>query len=189
DDTGATRPADRLMRLGPASRQALLLTAMEGFSNKETARVLDIDEDSVEQLVADAQSEIEAELATDVLIIEDEPVIAMDIESMVRELGHTVTGIAATRDEAVALARDKAPGLVLADIQLADGSSGIDAVKSILGSYDVPVIFITAYPERLLTGERPEPAFLITKPFLPQTVKAAIGQALFFHPRGRQSAA
>ena len=46
----------------------------------------------------------------------------------------------------------------------------------------MPVIFITAFPERLLTGERPEPTFLITKPFQPETVKAAIGQALFFHP-------
>jgi hypothetical protein len=50
-----------------------------------------------------------------------------------------------------------------------------------LSSFSAPVIFITAYPERLLTGERPEPAFLITKPFQPETVKAAIGQALFFH--------
>mgnify|MGYP000411422531 CR=1 FL=1 len=83
----------------------------------------------------------------------------------------------------------KAPGLVLADIQLADGSSGIDAVKDILGHYDIPVIFITAFPERLLTGERPEPTFLITKPFQPETVKAAIGQALFFHPRNTRKAA
>lgn len=189
DETDAARPADRLMRLAPSSRQALLLTAMEGFSNKETARILDVDEGAVDAMVGEAQAEIEAELATDVLIIEDEPVIAMDIESMVRELGHRVTAIAATRDEAVKAAREHPPGLVLADIQLADGSSGIDAVKNILGHYDVPVIFITAYPERLLTGERPEPAFLITKPFLPQTVKAAIGQALFFHPRSRQSSA
>jgi hypothetical protein len=42
------------------------------------------------------------------------------------------------------------------------------------------VIFITAYPERLLTGERPEPTFLITKPFQPEIVKAVISQALFF---------
>jgi hypothetical protein len=63
-------------------------------------------------------------------------------------------------------------------------------VKDILQRYDVPVIFITAFPERLLTGERPEPTFLITKPFQPETVKAAIGQALFFHPRkhARQAA-
>ncbi|MBU2381500.1 MAG: response regulator, partial [Alphaproteobacteria bacterium] len=81
------------------------------------------------------------------------------------------------------------PGLVLADIQLADGSSGIDAVKDILKRFDVPVIFITAFPERLLTGERPEPTFLITKPFQPETVKAAISQALFFHPARQKEAA
>jgi CheY-like chemotaxis protein len=123
-----------------------------------------------------------------VLIIEDEPVIATDIEALVRELGHEVLDVAATRKEAVDAVARATPGLVLADIQLADGSSGIDAVKDILGRYDVPVIFITAFPERLLTGERPEPTFLITKPFQPETVKAAIGQALFFHP-GRARAA
>ena len=172
----------RLMRIAPRSRQAFLLTALEGFTPSEAAQILDTDFPDVERLIAQAQVEIDAELATDVLIIEDEPVIAADIEALVRELGHSVVDIAATRTEAVEAVARKAPGLVLADIQLADGSSGIDAVKDILGRYDVPVIFITAFPERLLTGERPEPTFLITKPFQPETVKAAIGQALFFHP-------
>jgi len=175
-------PGQRLMRIAPRSRQAFLLTALEGFTPSEAAQILDTDFPEVERLISQAQVEIDAELATDVLIIEDEPVIAADIEALVRELGHTVVDIAATRTEAVEAVARKAPGLVLADIQLADGSSGIDAVKDILGHYDIPVIFITAFPERLLTGERPEPTFLITKPFQPETVKAAIGQALFFHP-------
>jgi CheY-like chemotaxis protein len=173
----------RLMRIAPRSRQAFLLTALEGFTPSEAAQILDSDFAEVEQLIAEAQAEIDAELATDVLIIEDEPVIAADIEALVKELGHTVVDIAATRTEAVDAVARKTPGLVLADIQLADGSSGIDAVKDILARFNVPVIFITAFPERLLTGERPEPTFLITKPFQPETVKAAIGQALFFHPR------
>jgi CheY-like chemotaxis protein len=173
----------RLMRIAPRSRQAFLLTALEGFTPTEAAQILGTDFSEIEKLIAEAQSEIDAELATDVLIIEDEPVIAADIEALVKELGHTVVDIAATRTEAVDAVARKTPGLVLADIQLADGSSGIDAVKDILARYDVPVIFITAFPERLLTGERPEPTFLITKPFQPETVKAAIGQALFFHPR------
>ena len=175
--------ARRLMRIAPRSRQAFLLTALEGFTPSEAAQILGADFHEVEMLIAEAQAEIDADLATDVLIIEDEPVIAADIEALVRELGHTVVDIAATRTEAVDAVANKTPGLVLADIQLADGSSGIDAVKDILARYDVPVIFITAFPERLLTGERPEPTFLITKPFQPETVKAAIGQALFFHPR------
>jgi len=184
DGLGESDVAERrLMRIAPRSRQAFLLTAVEGFTPSETAQILDTDFSDVESLIAEAQSEIDAELATDVLIIEDEPVIAADIEALVKELGHKVSGLAATRDEARASVEKAKPGLVLADIQLADGSSGIDAVKDILASQDVPVIFITAFPERLLTGERPEPTFLITKPFQPETVKAAIGQALFFHPR------
>jgi CheY-like chemotaxis protein/DNA-directed RNA polymerase specialized sigma24 family protein len=184
-DTTADETTRRLMHIAPRSRQAFLLTALEGFTPSEAAQILNTDFAEVERLIAEAQAEIDAELATDVLIIEDEPVIAADIEALVTELGHTVVDIAATRAEAIDAVARKTPGLVLADIQLADGSSGIDAVKDILSRFDVPVIFITAFPERLLTGERPEPTFLITKPFQPETVKAAIGQALFFHPRAK----
>ena len=184
NDNGSETPeaAHRLMRIAPRSRQAFLLTALEGFNPQEAGQILGASSSEIEQLISEAQIEIDAELATDVLIIEDEPVIAADIEALVKELGHGVLEVASTRKEAVDAVARATPGLVLADIQLADGSSGIDAVKDILGRYDVPVIFITAFPERLLTGERPEPTFLITKPFQPETVKAAIGQALFFHP-------
>ena len=179
----------RLMQISPRSRQAFLLTALEGFTPSEAAQILDADAHQIERLIAEAQADIDAELATDVLIIEDEAIISADLESLVEELGHKVTGTATTHNEAVdAIARHR-PGLVLADIQLADGSSGIDAVKDILKRFDVPVIFITAFPERLLTGERPEPTFLITKPFQPETVKAAISQALFFHPSRHKQAA
>ncbi|UUL84227.1 response regulator [Sphingomonas qomolangmaensis] len=170
----------RLSRIAPLSRQALLLTAMEGFTVEDAAYLIDVSDDEIDTLVSDALSEIEQQTRARVLVIEDEPIIAMDIETIVRDLGHEVTGVAVTRDEAVALAMEDRPGLVLADIQLADDSSGIDAVKDILAQFNVPVIFITAFPERLLTGERPEPTFLITKPFQRSTVKAAISQALFF---------
>lgn len=187
--SAADDAAHRLMHIAPRSRQAFLLTALEGFTPTEAAQILSCEFGDVERYINEAQAEIDAELATEVLIIEDEPVIAADIEALVRELGHEVTDIAATRSEAVDAVARRTPGLVLADIQLADGSSGIDAVKDILAHLDVPVIFITAFPERLLTGERPEPTFLITKPFQPETVKAAIGQALFFHPRRSRRAA
>ena len=170
----------RLSLMTPLSRQALLLTAMEGFTIEDAAYLIEVEPGEIETLVTAALAEIEKQTRARVLIIEDEPMIAMDIESVVRDLGHAVTGVAVTRDEAVALAMQDRPGLVLADIQLADDSSGIDAVKDILAEFEVPVIFITAFPERLLTGERPEPTFLITKPFQRSTVKAAIAQALFF---------
>ena len=180
-DHGGDAVAQRVMRIPPRHRQAFLLTALENFTIDEAAQILDDNPEGVRALISRAQRDIEAELATEVLIIEDEPVIAADIEALVLDLGHTVTAVATTRSEAVSAVRQRRPGIVLADIQLADGSSGIDAVNDILKGIDVPVIFITAFPERLLTGEKPEPAFLITKPFQPETVKAAIGQALFFH--------
>ena len=170
----------RLARMMPRSRQALLLTQLEGFTPEDASYLMETSPAEVEADVAEAIAEIERQTRADVLIIEDEPIIAMDLETIVRDLGHNVTGVAVTRDEAVAQALAQRPGLVLADIQLADDSSGIDAVKDILSEFQVPVIFITAFPDRLLTGERPEPTFLITKPFQRSTVKAAISQALFF---------
>jgi DNA-directed RNA polymerase specialized sigma24 family protein len=177
-------PVDRkLDQITPLPRQAFLLSAVEGFSPKEVVQILGIDADTLEDLIDSAGREIAAQVATDVLIIEDEPMIAMDLEGIVEGLGHRVTAVARTHKEAVSAAGKETPGLVLADIQLADGSSGLDAVNEMLGSFEVPVVFITAYPDRLLTGERPEPAFLITKPYQPDTVKAIVSQALFFERR------
>ncbi|MGB3645846.1 MAG: response regulator [Mesorhizobium sp.] len=182
------RAAANLNALAPLQRQAFLLVAVEGFSEEEAAEILDVDEDRFSDLLAQASNEISRQVATDVLIIEDEPLIAMDIEEMVESLGHRVVGTARTHAEAVALFGKARPKMVLADIQLADGSSGIDAVNEILASTPVPVIFITAFPERLLTGERPEPTFLVTKPFNPDMVKALISQALFFERQAKVAA-
>jgi CheY-like chemotaxis protein len=181
-------PEARLKSLDSNKRAALLLTAVEAFSLEEAAFILDETSEEVERAIINAQQTIDRELASRVLIIEDEPIIALDLENLVTELGHKVVGTAATRDEAVAKALAERPGLVLADINLGEGGSGIDAVAEILNSFDIPVIFITAYPEKLLTGERPEPTYLIAKPFLPETVQATVGQALFFHPSAKKAA-
>lgn len=181
-------PDQRLGALGDRARAALLLTAVEGFEFDDVGKILGLSSTAVERAVIEAQEAIETDLASRVLIIEDEPIIALDLESLVGELGHTVVAMAASRDEAIEAALALKPGLILADINLGEGGSGIDAVNDILMSFDVPVIFITAYPEKLLTGERPEPTYLIAKPFLPETVQATVGQALFFHPLRRHAA-
>lgn len=169
-----------LRKVTPLNRQALLLTTLEDFSITDTAAIMDISPENVERLVQDAITDIDAENTTSVLIIEDEPLISMQLEDVVTGLGHEICGTAATRSQAADIVAEKSPGLVLADIQLADGSSGLDAVDDILAVASLPVIFITAYPERLLTGDRPEPTYLVTKPFQETTVRTAISQALFF---------
>ena len=178
-------PEQHLTQIKARPRQAFLLVALEGFSEEDAAQILDCDLPTLRGLVEESGRELAAEIATDVLIIEDETFIAMDIEALVESLGHKVIGVARTHSEAVALARHKRPGLILADIQLADGSSGLDAVNELLSTFEVPVIFITAYPERFLTGQRPEPAFLIAKPFQLAVVSAVASQALFFGRKAR----
>ena len=181
DPVGSDLAAERnLNQITAKPRQAFLLVSVEGFSEEQAARILDVDASTLLKLVEEAGRELAAQLATDVLIIEDEALIALDLEALVENLGHKVIGVARTRTEAVTIARTKPPGLILSDIQLADGSSGLGAVDDLLNTFEVPVIFITAYPERFLTGLRPEPAFLVSKPYQPATVSALVSQALFF---------
>jgi CheY-like chemotaxis protein len=175
----------RLERITPKPRQAFLLVSMEAFTEHQASEVLSVTLPELRKLVDESGKELANEIATEVLIIEDEPMIAMELESLVERLGHKVLGIATTHKEAVALAGKGRPGLILADIQLADMSSGLDAVNEVLLSLQVPVIFITAYPEQFLTGQRPEPTFLITKPFAPAMVSAVVSQALFFEQKAK----
>ena len=181
-----TQALRNLQTLTPRPRQAFLLLAVEGFQPVEIAKILECDVSEVAQLISAADREIAGQLdPADILIVEDEALIALDLQELVKGLGHHVTGIARTHKEALALAKRFKPQLILSDIQLADGSSGVEAVNEILGSFEVPVIFVTAHSEMLLTGARPEPTFLIPKPFNAETLKAVIGQALFFEIRSR----
>jgi DNA-directed RNA polymerase specialized sigma24 family protein len=181
-ETGLARAAQaHLARLAPNTREALLLSTVEDFAPDEVAEIMRTDVDEVGMLIDRARADMEDSVAGRVMIIEDEAIIALDLQTIVADMGHAITGVARTRDAAVALAGVERPDLILADIQLADRSSGIDAVNEILRARgDIPVIFITAFPERLLTGERPEPAFLISKPYREDQVRSAISQAMFF---------
>lgn len=184
--SGATATAElaaverNLSVLTPMSRQAFLLVAMELFTIDDAAVVLEITPEEVSSLLREAGEDISAQMSTNVLIIEDEPLIAMDLELIMQNLGHRVDRVVRTERQALDAVGQRAPGLILADIQLADGSSGLDAVNEILNEVTVPVIFITAFPERLLTGTKPEPTFLIRKPYHHEAVRAVVSQALFF---------
>jgi CheY-like chemotaxis protein/DNA-directed RNA polymerase specialized sigma24 family protein len=178
--------AARVGCLGPAKRQMLVLTVLEGFALPEAAAVMGLSLPAAAALLRQAREELRSQKPSRILIIEDEPVIALDIASTVRENGHRVVGIAATHRNAVDVADREQPELILADIQLADNSSGLEAVQEILRERRVPVVFITAFPERLLTGVRPEPTFLVTKPFDAETLRVSISQALSAEAPARQ---
>jgi CheY-like chemotaxis protein/DNA-directed RNA polymerase specialized sigma24 family protein len=170
--------AARVRALPAESAVALLLATLDGLGVPDIAFVMRLEPAGAEAKLREAQLALDRQVASDVLIIEDEPVIAMDVAGIVRQAGHRVLGIASTCDQAVAMALRQRPDLVLADIQLADDSSGIRAVDAIVATGSLPVVFITAYPERLLEMERAEPSLLITKPFSEHLLKVAIAQAL-----------
>lgn len=182
DEEGGLRARAQglLAKLTMNSREALLLRTIEEFRPAEIAEIMELPEEDVQGLIKTANSELARKITGNVMIIEDEMIIAGDLTDIVEDLGHTVTAIARTRAEAVEMGKGAQVDLILADIQLADNSSGIDAVNDLLAAMDVPVIFITAFPERLLTGDKPEPAFLISKPFKPVQVQSAVSQAMFF---------
>jgi CheY-like chemotaxis protein/DNA-directed RNA polymerase specialized sigma24 family protein len=177
--------ARSLSAMTPEGRLAFLLVSVEGFNPAEAARILEMSERRVGALLAEAGAEIGRQIATNVLVIEDEPLIALDLQRILEDLGHSVTSIARTRKDALRAAQVQKPGLVIADIRLADGSSGLDAVNDILRAFSVPVVFVTAFPEKLATGSGPEPTFLIPKPFREEAVKAIVSQVLFFDQQAR----
>ena len=181
EDGPVGRAQTLLASLAEGTREALLLSTVEEFGIADIAQIMSIDRDEVRHLIDAARRDMERSVSGRVMIIEDEPIIAADLSAIVEDLGHEVTGVARTRVEAVDHGKDARPDLILADIQLADNSSGIDAVNDLMKDMpDTPVVFITAFPERLLTGERHEPAFLISKPYREEQVQSAVSQAMFF---------
>lgn len=163
----------------PPSRQAHLLTAVEGFDNAQAAEILSASAGALKEMIEEVHRDLTRQAGARALVIEDEPLIAAHLKLQLRQLGHEVVGTAVTLTQAIEKGLKARPDLILSDVQLADGSSGIDAVDKIQCAFDVPVIFITAYPERLLTGKRPEPIFLIAKPYMEEAVRATISHALF----------
>lgn len=183
DECGGSSDRNETRLPTPKARQAHLLVNVEELSKEAVAAILDTSISEVARMLASVEREIRTQPAGDVFIIEDEPFIALDLERIVTDLGHTVTGCAITHEEAVRGIKNRLPDLVLSDVQLADGSSGISAIDEILNFARVPVVFITAFPDRFLTGRRGEPIFLIAKPFRDACVRATLSQALHLDKR------
>ena len=178
----ATAPLDRLkvrlQDIPDRQRNVMLLIVLEGFTERETASILDMTEEDVGLALSEARQELKRTASIRVLVIEDEALIAMDVARIVRDAGYEVVGVAATEKGAVELAEKHKPDIVLADIQLKGGDNGIAAARQILKSTSVPIIFVTGFPERLLTGKGVEPAFVLTKPFDPEALRTSMAHAL-----------
>lgn len=160
------------------ARRALLLVAVENLPRTVARRILGVTADQLEDFLAMAESDFAASTATSMLIIEDEPLIAAQLKRIAEGLGHKVIGIATRADQAITLSRGQKPDIVLCDIHLSDGSLGTDAIAEMKLPENVPVLYVTAYPEKYLATTNEGPSYLIAKPFDPEYLKAVIGHAL-----------
>lgn len=182
------RLEERLAKLAPIDRQVLLLTACEDFTPEQAGWILNLDAAGVDAHLKTAREALRHDAAVPVFIIEDETMIALELSEIIQEMGLTVAGLFARQEDAIAAASGQQPGLVLADIQLADEGNGIAAAQAILQRYHVPIVFVTGYPERLLTGDGLEPAFVVAKPFRVEGLKAMIAHALAVYAAPGQAA-
>jgi FixJ family two-component response regulator len=181
-----------LAALAPIERRVLLLAVVEQMSLEQVGVVLDLDVDTVRRHLGEARESLRHEVELPVLIIEDEPMIAIELSQIVREMGLSVSGTAARQDEALLAAEaagQEKLGLVLADIQLQDKGNGIGAAQQILERFNVPIVFVTGFPERLLTGSGLEPAFVVAKPFDAESLKVTIAHALSTYAREKDAVA
>jgi two-component system sensor histidine kinase/response regulator len=124
-----------------------------------------------------------AESAARIMIVEDERIVAMDLAETLRELGYAVAGVATRGEEAIELARQLTPQLILMDVRLAGNLDGIAAAQAIRDERDVPVIYLTAHSdnETLRRATHSDAAAYLVKPFKSPELRCVIEIALHKH--------
>ncbi|NIM18477.1 MAG: response regulator [Candidatus Aminicenantes bacterium] len=118
-----------------------------------------------------------------IIVVEDERIVALDLERGLQELGYHVNKVVATGEAAVAAAREQKPDLVLMDIRLQGEMNGIEAARMIHSNYDIPVVYLTAYADDQTLKEATTTGAYgyLVKPFEDRELKSTIEVALFKH--------
>ena len=122
---------------------------------------------------------------TNILIVEDESIIAKDIQHSLKKLGYTVVGVSSTGEDAIKLTEELKPDLILMDIMLKGDISGIDAAIQIREKYNIPIIYLTAYADEstLNRAKVSEPYGYILKPFKEIDLRTSIEMSLYKHEK------
>jgi len=120
---------------------------------------------------------------TNILVVEDERIVARDLQRRLQRLGYTVCAIAASGPEAMAYAAQTKPDLILMDIVLPGPMDGIEAVAQIRAHADIPVIYLTAHADEdtLQRAKTTEPFGYLLKPFDTRVMQTTIEMALYKH--------
>lgn len=125
---------------------------------------------------------------TSVLVVEDESIVAKDIQNSLKKLGYVVPSVENTGEDAIDAAGQYKPDLILMDIMLKGDISGIEAAEQIRNRYQIPVIFLTAYADEstLSKAKVTEPYGYIIKPFKEIDLHTSIEMALYKHGKEQE---
>ncbi|HWL83604.1 MAG TPA: response regulator [Roseomonas sp.] len=170
----------RLGGLSPLRREILLLYHLIGFGVAEIACIVRRETGTVEDMLRASWRRLAPPRQAEVLIIEDETLIALDLSMLMRDLGHRVRGIAADRAEAEALLQQGVPDLILSDLRLGlHRDEGRSIVAALGDGTSVPVVYVTACPEDALDAtDEGRPVYVVPKPFCSLRLSLAVCDAL-----------
>ncbi|WP_245613094.1 PhyR family response regulator anti-anti-sigma factor [Skermanella stibiiresistens] len=160
-------------------RRVFLLVSLEELPTSQAADVLDLPVEQIREALGRAQNAMREQLVANILIVEDDAIIAYDLTETVLAMGHKVCGTAATMEEALAAAAANQPSLALMDLRLAHGGSGITTAQALRESRALPIIFVTAFAEELKQRGLDYLGPVIKKPFTREQIERAITQAVF----------
>jgi len=176
----STHPMETALAMLPETeRRLFLLVSLEELTIVDAARILDIGLNEARALMTDAQEALREALIANILIVEDDAIIAFDLAETVRNMGHKVCGTATTMEAALATARSCQPTLALMDLRLAHGDSGITTAQVLRRSSELPIIFVTAFGDELTRQGLEHLGPIIRKPFTREQIERAITQAVF----------
>jgi CheY-like chemotaxis protein len=177
---GDPHPIEQALRLLPEEqRRVFVLISLEELSFSQVAEVTGKSADWVKDSMASAQDTVRERLVANILIVEDDAIIAFDLSETVIAMGHKVAGTAATQDEALSIAAANDPTLALMDLRLAHGDSGIATAQALRERSSLPIIFVTAFAEELRQRGLEHLGPVIKKPFTREQIERAITQAVF----------
>ncbi|MCX6182952.1 MAG: response regulator [Bacteroidetes bacterium] len=120
-----------------------------------------------------------------VLVVEDENIVAKDIQMSLEKMGYNVIGTASSGEKALEILKENQPSIILMDIMLKGKMSGIDTAEIVKNEYDLPIIFLTAYADEstLSKAKITEPYGYILKPFKEIDLHTSIEMALYKHKK------
>lgn len=171
-DAALAATRDRLFALPPADRRVLVLVIIEGFSVAEAAQILVMDGSRAAAALLKARHlMVQPSRRLRAVIIEDDQLIGLDIAASLLELGYDDCIHAADSREAAEAAAGGEPDLIIADVKLSNGDSGVDVARRLSGRSNTPVVFVTAFPEIPLADPSISRDRVLPKPFSTTALK------------------